>query len=171
MTATGDSALRSARAQAAPAFDAERARADFPILAQRVYGKPLVFLDSAASAQKPRQVIDAISRFYATDYANIHRGVYQLSERATAQFEAAREKVRRFLNAGGTRQSENCLSLNVWTPGLDAARRPVLVWIHGGAFMIGAGSTPVYEGQDLARRGDIVVVTFNYRLGALGYVK
>jgi cysteine desulfurase/selenocysteine lyase len=104
VTATGDSALRSSRARAAPAFDAERARADFPILAQRVHGKPLVFLDSAASAQKPRQVIDAISRFYATDYANIHRGVYQLSERATAQFEAAREKVRRFLNAGGTRE-------------------------------------------------------------------
>jgi para-nitrobenzyl esterase len=76
----------------------------------------------------------------------------------------------RFLNAGGTRQSESCLSLNVWTPGLDGARRPVLVWIHGGAFLIGAGSTPVYEGHDLARRGDIVVVTINYRLGALGYV-
>ena len=76
----------------------------------------------------------------------------------------------RFLNAGGTRQSENCLSLNVWTPGLDDARRPVLVWIHGGAFLIGAGSTPVYEGQDLARRGDLVVVTINYRLGALGYI-
>jgi cysteine desulfurase/selenocysteine lyase len=104
VTATGDGALRSARARAAPAFDAERARADFPILAQQVHGKPLVFLDSAASAQKPRQVIEAISRFYATDYANIHRGVYQLSERATAQFEAAREKVRHFLNAGGTRE-------------------------------------------------------------------
>jgi para-nitrobenzyl esterase len=74
------------------------------------------------------------------------------------------------LNAGGARQSESCLSLNVWTPGLDGARRPVLVWIHGGAFLIGAGSTPVYEGKDLARRGDLVVVTFNYRLGALGYM-
>jgi carboxylesterase type B len=73
------------------------------------------------------------------------------------------------LNAGGNRQSENCLHLNVWTPGLDGARRPVLVWIHGGGFLIGAGSTAVYEGQDLARRGDLVVVTINYRLGALGY--
>jgi para-nitrobenzyl esterase len=76
----------------------------------------------------------------------------------------------RFLNAGGNRQSENCLHLNVWTPGLDGAKRPVLVWIHGGAFLIGAGSTPVYEGQDLARRGDLVLVTINYRLGALGYL-
>ncbi len=76
----------------------------------------------------------------------------------------------RFLNAGGSRQSESCLSLNVWTPGLDGAKRPVLVWIHGGGFLIGAGSTAVYEGHDLARRGDIVVVTINYRLGALGFV-
>jgi cysteine desulfurase/selenocysteine lyase len=104
MTAAGDSAVRSDRVRASPAFDAERARADFPILAQQIRGKPLVFLDSAASAQKPRRVIDAISRFYATDYANIHRGVYQLSERATAQFEAVREKVRRFLNAAEARE-------------------------------------------------------------------
>ncbi len=76
----------------------------------------------------------------------------------------------RFLNAGGSGQSENCLHLNVWTPGLDGAKRPVLVWIHGGAFLIGAGSTPIYEGRDLARRGDIVIVTINYRLGALGYL-
>jgi len=76
----------------------------------------------------------------------------------------------RFLNAGGARQSEDCLYLNIWTPGLDGARRPVLVWIHGGGFLIGAGSTPIYEGQSLSRRGDMVVVTINYRLGALGYL-
>jgi para-nitrobenzyl esterase len=76
----------------------------------------------------------------------------------------------RFLNAGGNRQSENCLHLNIWTPGLDGAKRPVLVWIHGGAFLIGAGSAAVYEGHDLARRGDLVVVTINYRLGALGFL-
>jgi para-nitrobenzyl esterase len=68
------------------------------------------------------------------------------------------------------RSGEDCLSLNVWTPGLDGARRPVLVWIHGGGFMVGSGSTPVYDGHDLARRGDLVIVTLNYRLGALGYV-
>ena len=75
-----------------------------------------------------------------------------------------------FLNAGAARQSEDCLYLNVWTPGLDDSRRPVLVWIHGGGFLIGSGSTPLYQGQQLARRGDMVVVTLNYRLGVLGFV-
>ncbi len=75
-----------------------------------------------------------------------------------------------FLNAGGARQSEDCLYLNVWTPGVDHGKRPVLVWVHGGGFLIGAGSTRVYEGSLLSRRGDMVVVTLNYRLGALGYV-
>ena len=75
-----------------------------------------------------------------------------------------------FLNAGGARQSEGCLYLNVWTPGVDGAKRPVLVWIHGGGFLIGSGSTRIYEGHGLARRGDVVVVTFNYRLGVLGFV-
>ena len=76
----------------------------------------------------------------------------------------------RFVNAGAARQSEDCLYLNVWTPALDGARRPVFVWIHGGGFLVGAGSTPIYEGSQLARRGDMVVVTLNYRLGALGFV-
>ncbi len=89
---------------ATPAFDAARARADFPILAEKIYGKPLVFLDSAASAQKPRAVIDAVRRCYEHEYANIHRGVYRLSERATAGFEAAREKVRAYLGARAARE-------------------------------------------------------------------
>jgi cysteine desulfurase/selenocysteine lyase len=80
-------------------FDVEHVRGDFPILRQRSHGKPLVFLDSAASAQKPRQVIDAMSEFYERDYANIHRGVYELSQRATEAFEGARDKVSDFLNA------------------------------------------------------------------------
>jgi para-nitrobenzyl esterase len=75
-----------------------------------------------------------------------------------------------FMNAGGARQSEDCLHLNVWSPGLDGAKRPVLVWIHGGGFLIGAGSTRVYDGHSLAQRGDLVVVTFNYRLGAFGFM-
>ena len=65
---------------------------------------------------------------------------------------------------------EDCLSLNVWTPALDHARRPVMVWIHGGAFVLGAGSQWLYDGAALARRGDVVVVTINYRLGALGFL-
>jgi cysteine desulfurase/selenocysteine lyase len=85
-------------------FDVERYRADFPILAQRIHGKPLVYLDNAASSQKPRQVIDAVARFDATDYANIHRGVHSLSQRATTAFEAARDRVQRFLNAADRKE-------------------------------------------------------------------
>jgi para-nitrobenzyl esterase len=65
--------------------------------------------------------------------------------------------------------SEDCLTVNVWTPGLTG-RRPVLVWVHGGAFLKGAGSQDLYDGQTLARRGDVVFVTFNYRLGAFGFL-
>lgn len=90
---------------AAPfAFDVERVRKDFPILAQTVRGKPLVYLDSAATSQKPRAVIDAVRRYYEEDNANIHRGVHFLSERATDQYEKARETVRSFLNAKKTRE-------------------------------------------------------------------
>ena len=80
-------------------YDVDRVRADFPILGREVYGRPLVFLDSAASAQKPRAVIDAESSVYENDYANVHRGVHFLSEHATARFEGARETVQRFVNA------------------------------------------------------------------------
>lgn len=66
--------------------------------------------------------------------------------------------------------AEDCLFLNVWTPACDNARRPVLVWIHGGAFVLGAGSQSLYNGESLARRGDVVVVTINYRLGSLGFL-
>lgn len=75
-----------------------------------------------------------------------------------------------FMGAGKQPQSEDCLYLNVWTPGLDGAKRPVMVWIHGGAFVLGAGSEPLYDGRRLSERGDVVVVTINYRLGALGYL-
>jgi len=80
-------------------YDIARVRADFPILARTVYGKPLVYLDSAASAQKPRQVIDTITRVYEQDYANVHRGAYYLSMRATDEYEGARDKIQRFINA------------------------------------------------------------------------
>ncbi|CAD7044892.1 cysteine desulfurase [Pseudorhizobium endolithicum] len=80
-------------------YDVEAIRRDFPILAKEVYGKPLVYLDNGASAQKPQAVIDAISHAYANEYANVHRGLHFLSNAATDAYEAAREKVRRFLNA------------------------------------------------------------------------
>ena len=83
----------------ATAFDVDSVRADFPILSEKVYEKPLVYLDSAASAQKPRSVIDKISRTYETEYANVHRGIHNLSQRATDAMEAARETVRAFINA------------------------------------------------------------------------
>jgi para-nitrobenzyl esterase len=69
-----------------------------------------------------------------------------------------------------SRQSENCLNLNIWTPALDNARRPVMFWIHGGAFNRGSGSMPGYDGTSLVKRGDVVVVSINYRLGPLGFL-
>ena len=81
------------------AFDALRWRRDFPIMKQRVHGKPLVYLDNAATSQKPQAVIDAVSDYYQHYNSNVHRGVHQLSELATAAYEGAREKLRRFINA------------------------------------------------------------------------
>ncbi len=80
-------------------FDVEEVRADFPILSREVHGKPLVYLDNAASAQKPRSVIDAFSSTFDNEYANVHRGLHYLSNEATQKFEDAREKVRAFINA------------------------------------------------------------------------
>jgi cysteine desulfurase / selenocysteine lyase len=80
-------------------YDVEKIRADFPILAREVYGKPLVYLDNSASAQKPRAVLDTIQHAYAHEYANVHRGLHYLSNTATEAYENAREKVRAFLNA------------------------------------------------------------------------
>src|SRR5262249_28086302 len=77
---------------------------DFPALSQEVRGKPLVYLDSAATSQKPREVLAALERYYAFDCANIHRGLYTLSERATAAYEGARERVQRFLGASSARE-------------------------------------------------------------------
>lgn len=82
-----------------PGYDVEAIRKDFPILSRTVYGKPLVYLDNGASAQKPQSVIDAVSHAYSNEYANVHRGLHFLSNAATDAYEAAREKVRRFLNA------------------------------------------------------------------------
>src|SRR5574338_353915 len=81
-------------------LDVEKIRRDFPILSREVYGKPLVYLDNGASAQKPQSVIDAVAHAYANEYANVHRGLHFLSNAATDAYGAAREKVRRFLNAG-----------------------------------------------------------------------
>jgi cysteine desulfurase/selenocysteine lyase len=89
---------------AIPGLDVERLREDFPILSSSVRGKPLVYLDNAATSQKPRTVIDAISRFYAGENANIHRGVHFLSEQATVAFEAVRQTVAGFIHASSPRE-------------------------------------------------------------------
>ncbi len=96
--------VASASREPRAAFDVHRIRDDFPILQRQVYGKPLVYLDNAASSQKPRRVIDTIARFYEEDYANVHRGLHYLSERATEAYEGARAKVRSFLHAAQERE-------------------------------------------------------------------
>jgi len=85
-------------------LDAHKLRADFPIFEQAFHGKPLAYLDTAASSQKPRQMLEAMTTFYETSYANVHRGVYELAERATQALEDAREKVRGFVNASSARE-------------------------------------------------------------------
>jgi cysteine desulfurase/selenocysteine lyase len=108
-----------------PALDARALRADFPIFEQEINGRPLSYLDSAASSQKPRQVLDAMRDFYETSYANVHRGVYTLAERATAAYEGAREKVRDFVNAPSerevvfTRGTTEAINLVAYAWGLD----------------------------------------------------
>ena len=117
-----------------PKLDAHTLRRDFPIFEQPIHGKPLSYLDSASSSQKPRQVLDAMREFYETSYANVHRGVYDLAERATAGFEAAREKVRALVNAPST--AEVIFTRNV-TQGLN------LVAYAWGLDNLGAGDVAV----------------------------
>jgi len=110
---------------ARPKLDAERLRADFPYLEELQNGKPVAFLDSAASTQKPRQVLETMTEFYSHSYANVHRGVYRLAERATEGYEGAREKVAQFLNAPSareivfTRNATEALNLVAYAWGLD----------------------------------------------------
>ena len=106
-------------------YDVETIRRDFPILSREVYGKPLVYLDNGASAQKPQAVIDAVTKAYSNEYANVHRGLHYLSNTATDNYEAARESVRKFLNAGSvdevifTRSTTEAINLVAYSLGLD----------------------------------------------------
>jgi cysteine desulfurase/selenocysteine lyase len=108
-----------------PKLDAQRLRADFPFLEETVNGKPVAYLDSAVSTQKPRQVLDAMREFYAHSYTNVHRSVYRLAERATEGFEGARSKVAKFVNAPSerevvfTRSATEALNLVAYAWGLD----------------------------------------------------
>src|SRR3954454_6732406 len=112
----------------AGSYDVERLRADFPILSKQVYGKPLVYLDNAASAQKPRAVIERLTEAYENEYANVHRGLHYLANAATEAFEVARERVGAFLNAGSheeivfTRNATEAINLVASSFGLDHIR-------------------------------------------------
>ena len=182
----------------APKLDARALRADFPIFEQKIKGKPLAFLDSAASAQKPRQVLEAMREFYETSYANVHRGVYELAERATTAFETAREKVRAFVNAPSrrevifTRQATEALNLVAYSWGLHNLGPGDLVVVseleHHSNFVpwqyvarrTGAGfrMIPLDEAGELeldgldaiARDGDVKVVATNLVSNSLGTV-
>lgn len=116
-------------------YDVERVRADFPILSREVNGKPLVYLDNGASAQKPQVVIDAISKAYSEEYANVHRGLHYLSNLATDNYEAVRGKVARFLNAGsedeiifnsGTTEGINMVAYGWAMPNMQAGDEIIL---------------------------------------------
>jgi cysteine desulfurase / selenocysteine lyase len=149
MTTATTQEMRSRTSAAAPlaevpsplasshSFDVESIRRDFPILDQQVHGKPLVYLDNAATSQKPLAVIDAERDFYLRDCANIHRGVHELSERATRKYEGARDKVRRLLNAREARE---------------------IVFVRGTTEAINLVASGF--GRRLLRPGDEVVITF-----------
>ncbi|MCK9485676.1 MAG: carboxylesterase/lipase family protein [Dehalococcoidia bacterium] len=121
----------------------------------------------AAAPEGPR-------RFRAPEPAEAWEGVRDATTLGAAAPQPPRQGVASIFagafSAGDLPVSEDCLNLNVWTPGLDDARRPVMVWVHGGGFRTGTGASPMYDGATLARRGDVVVVTFNYRLGPVGFL-
>jgi len=120
------------------AYDVARVRADFPVLSTTVRGKRLAFLDTAASAQRPLAVIEAVDHYERTSHANVHRGVYQLSQKATDAFEGARERVRHFLNASslkeviftrGTTESINLVAQS-WGPRLGPGNEILITWME-----------------------------------------
>jgi len=181
-----------------PALQAQRLRADFPIFEQEIHGKPLAYLDSAVTSQKPRQMLDAMRRFYETSYANVHRGVYTLSERATAEFEHARELVATFVNAPSprevifTRQATEALNLVAYSWGLNNLGPGDLVVVteleHHSNFVpwqyiakrTGAGFRMIHVNADgeldlgdldaIAAEGQVKVVANNLVSNALGTI-
>src|SRR5712664_1328995 len=121
--------LRSARSE--PPSGVQRWREDFPILKQTIHGRPLVYLDNAATSQKPQAVIDCERHYYETMNANVHRGIHDLSQRATDAFEAARDKVRQFLNAADSKEivfvrgTTEAINLVAATYGRSSGRSPI----------------------------------------------
>ena len=181
-----------------PRLDASKLRADFPILSQEIHGKPLAYLDSAVSSQKPRQVLDAIREFYETSYGNVHRGVYTLSERSTEAYEGARGKVAAFVNAPAareivfTRNATEAINLVAYAWGLpNLGPGDVVVvtelehhsnfvpWQYvakrtGAAFrtirLTDAGELDLECLDEIGAEGDVKIVAANYVSNALGTV-
>jgi len=170
--------MAAAREAAVP-FDVERIRADFPALARRVNGRPLAYLDSAASAQQPAAVIEAVADYARSHHANVHRGVHTLSQEATALFEGAREKARRFVNAAsvaeivfvrGTTEAINLVAQSWGRAGLAAGDEIVVTQLEHHSNIV---PWQLLAGQTGARlkvapidgRG---VVDFDAYLGLLG---
>ena len=179
-------------------LDANRLRADFPVFDELVNGRPVAFLDSAASSQKPRQVLDAMLEFYEHSYANVHRGVYRLAERATSGYESARTKVAGFLGAPSerevvfTRSATEALNLVAYAWGLDNLGAGDVVIVtdleHHSSFVpwqyiarrTGASfrAIPIDEAgeldltalEELAGSGTVKVVASNYVSNTLGTV-
>ena len=127
------------RAAAAPPLDVARIRRDFAVLAREVNGKPLAYLDNAASSQRPQVVIDAISRYYETTHANVHRGVHTLSQQATDLYEGARRRLQRFVNARspreivfvrGTTEAINLVAQSHGRPSLRAGDEILVSWLE-----------------------------------------
>jgi cysteine desulfurase/selenocysteine lyase len=179
-------------------LDARALRADFPIFEQQIHGKPLAFLDSAASSQKPQQMLDAMNDFYSTSYANVHRGVYVLAERATAALEGAREKVRAFVNASDVREiifvrnATEAINLVAYSWGLNNLGRGDLVVVteleHHSNFVpwqyiagkVGAelalipltesGELDLSSLEQIAAKGNIKLVATNQVSNSLGTI-
>jgi len=179
-------------------LDAQKLRADFPIFEQKIHGKPLAYLDSAVTSQKPRQVLDAMRTFYETSYANVHRGVYTLSELATAEFEGARQKIADFLGASSpreiifTRQATEALNLVAYAWGLNNLSPGDVVvvtelehhsnfvpWQYiakktGAAFrmvhLTEEGELDLADLEPIAREGTVKVVANNLVSNALGTI-
>src|SRR3989440_6320251 len=131
--------LETQRPQSGLEWDVERIREDFPVLRQTVNGKPLVYLDNAASSQVPQIVIDRGSVYLEQEHSNIHRGVHYLSQRATTAYEGAREKVKRFINA---REARECIFVRGSTEGINLV-------MHGyGSKFVGAGDEIVISAME-----------------------
>lgn len=162
-----------------PPIDAQVVRLDFPALHQQVRQRPLVYLDSAASTHKPQSVIDAVTRVYTRDYSNIHRGVHELSQRATKLYEAAREKVRCHLNAReaaeivftrGTTESINLVAQSWGRANLKAGDEVLITWLehHSNIVpwqMLRDQLGIVLRVAPVDDRGDVILEEFERRRG------